>query len=202
MCHAVETAEQLQPLLEKASVVVIGPGLGQDAWAQNLFACVKASNKPCVVDADALNLLAQQPQKSANWILTPHPGEAARLLNCATADIALDRFAALTALQQGFGGVCILKGAGSLIGNGQTVYINHTGNPGMASGGMGDVLAGIIGALLAQGLSPLAAAGLGVYIHGEAAERVAAKQGPIGMLASDLFPELGFCLYPPHLGQN
>ncbi|MDD1620022.1 MAG: NAD(P)H-hydrate dehydratase [Methylococcaceae bacterium] len=193
MCHGVEYRDQLQALLDKASVVVIGPGLGQDEWAQSLFSAVLATDKPCVIDADALNLLAKQPGKRGDWILTPHPGEAARLLACSTRDIAADRFAAVSGLQNRYGGVCVLKGAGSLIADAQTIHVATTGNPGMASGGMGDVLAGLVGGLLAQGLSPTDAAKLAVYVHGEAADRTA-EQGQRGMLASDLLPQLRCCL--------
>jgi NAD(P)H-hydrate epimerase len=194
MCHGVETPEQFAELLQKATVVVIGPGLGQDEWAQMLFASVYASDKPCVVDADGLNLLASKGGNSPHWILTPHPGEAARLLACKTVDIAGDRYAAVKQLQTRYGGVSVLKGAGSLISYGSAVFVGSTGNPGMATAGMGDVLSGILGALLAQGLSLVDAAKLGVYVHGEAADHVADRQGERGMLASDLFPEILRCL--------
>lgn len=194
MCHGVESVDQLSGLLNKAGVVVIGPGLGQDAWAEMLLAEVLAADKPCVLDADGLNLLAGLGGKMAHWILTPHPGEAARLLACNTADIAGNRYAAVNRLQARYGGVCILKGAGSLIADGQSIYVGSTGNPGMATAGMGDVLSGILGGLLAQGLSLGDAARLGVYVHGEAADRVAARQGERGMLAGDLFAELLRCL--------
>ena len=194
MCHAVEDVSELQLWLDKAKVVVIGPGLGQDDWAETMFSAVLECRKPLVVDADALNLLARQPQKRQNWILTPHPGEAARLLACRTDDIAADRYAAIAALQQDYGGVCLLKGAGSLIMDGDDVYVSTTGNPGMASGGMGDVLSGIVGGLLAQGWSLAEALKLGVYVHGEAADRSAAADGERGLLASDLFVELRHCL--------
>lgn len=190
MCHAVETACDLQPLLEKASVIVIGPGLSQDSWAQDMLRCALASAKPCVVDADALNLLAQHPARHANWVLTPHPGEAARLLGCTTGDIAADRFAAVKKLQTEYAGVCVLKGAGTLIADESGLWVNTTGNPGMAGGGMGDILAGVTGALLAQGLTLLDAAKLAVHVHGEAADSVAATQGERGMLPSDLLPKI------------
>ena len=190
MCHGVENSAQLQPLLHKAGVIVIGPGLGRDVWAQMVWSAVMASDKACVVDADALNLLAQQPVFRENWILTPHPGEAARLLDCNTQSIAVDRFAAVKSLQAQYGGVSLLKGAGSLIADRQTVFVGTTGNPGMASGGMGDVLAGVVGGLVAQGLSPIEAAKLAVYVHGEAADCLAAEQGERGMLAGDLLPKI------------
>lgn len=194
MCHGVESPAELQPLLDRASVVAIGPGLGQDEWAQSLFVAVMASEKPSVIDADALNLLARQPNKKHNRILTPHPGEAARLLACSTQDIAADRFAAATAMQNRYGGVCVLKGAGSLIADGTNLSVSANGNPGMASGGMGDVLTGVTAGLLAQGLSLADAARLAVYVHGEAADRLAAEYGERGLLASDLLPVLRLCL--------
>lgn len=190
MCHGVESAELLAALISKASCVVIGPGLGQDDWAKTLLQTVLDSGIACVVDADALNLLAAIGGKRQNWILTPHPGEAARLLQCSTAKIAGDRYRAVTELQARYGGVCVLKGAGSLIADGRSIFVNTTGNPGMASGGMGDVLAGMTGALLAQGLEPVEAAKLAIYVHGEAADHVAVQSGERGLLASDLFPKI------------
>jgi hydroxyethylthiazole kinase-like uncharacterized protein yjeF len=187
MCHGVENPAQLQPLLEKATVVVIGPGLGQDDWAQALLSLVLAAGKQSVLDADALNLLTQQTLRRDNWVLTPHPGEAARLLDCSTQDIAIDRFAAVRKLEAQYGGISVLKGAGTLIGDKSRVFINTTGNPGMATGGMGDVLAGMIGGLLAQGLVTIEAVKTAVYVHGEAADKVAIESGERGMVASDLF---------------
>jgi NAD(P)H-hydrate epimerase len=143
-----------------------------------------------VVDADALYFLAQKPRKQKTWVLTPHPGEAAMLLACTIADIEADRFAAVKKIAQGYGGICVLKGAGTLVSDGQSVWINTTGNSGMASGGMGDVLSGIIGGLILQTADLYQAARLGVYIHGRAADIIAKKQGQIGILASDLYPEI------------
>jgi len=190
MCHGVDTAEQLSALLAKASVVVVGPGLGQSTWAKALFNAAISSGKPLVIDADGLNLLAKSPTTKSNWVLTPHPGEAARLLNCATADIQQDRFAAALSIQAKYGGVAVLKGAGTLIASEQEHAVSNTGNPGMASGGMGDILAGVIAGLLAQGLSLQDAAQQGVYNHGLAADLAAAKGGERGLLASDLMPYL------------
>ncbi|MDT4288170.1 NAD(P)H-hydrate dehydratase [Methylomonas sp. MO1] len=186
MCHGVECGEALHALLEKASVIVIGPGLGQDDWAREMFGAALAIDKQCVIDADALNLLSLQPKRRANWILTPHPGEAARLLGCSAGQISADRFAALADLHSQYGGTCLLKGAGTLITCDDTVYVGTTGNPGMASGGMGDVLSGLIGGLLAQGLSLDEATRLGVYVHGEAADSLALEFGERGLLAGDL----------------
>ncbi|WP_415230652.1 NAD(P)H-hydrate dehydratase [Psychromonas sp.] len=168
------------------TVLVIGPGLGLDDWAQSLLKRVIGTELPCVVDADALTLLASKPVCKDNWILTPHPGEAAKLLGTGIAEIEKDRFSAVRRLQSIYGGIVILKGAGSLICDGKQTFLANVGNPGMASGGMGDVLSGIIGGLLAQGLNSLDAARLSVCIHGDAAD-LAAQQGERGLLASDLF---------------
>jgi len=165
---------------------VIGPGLGLDEWAKFVFYQAKKRDLPMVVDADALNLLTLDPVHKNNWILTPHPGEAANLLDCSVEQIESDRFSAVTRLQQIFGGVVILKGAGTLICDGKQIYLANVGNPGMASGGMGDVLSGIIGGLLAQGLTLIQAAKFAVTLHGLSAD-LAAEQGERGLLASDLF---------------
>ncbi|MDV5388677.1 NAD(P)H-hydrate dehydratase [Shewanella xiamenensis] len=170
-----------------AQVVVLGPGLGKHDWGYNLFKAAGLSDKPCVLDADALNLLSQEPRRQTNWVLTPHPGEAARLLGCSVADIEHDRFAAVRALQQKYGGVVLLKGAGTIIFDGKQMVVAPVGNPGLASGGCGDVLSGIIGALMAQGMDNMQATVVGVVVHGCAAD-LAAVQGERGMLASDLMP--------------
>jgi len=190
MCHGVETAGQLAALLAKADAVVVGPGLGQSDWAKALFNAAIGSGKSMVIDADGLNLLAAAPAAKPGWILTPHPGEAARLLNCSTDDIQQDRFAAALSLRARYGGVAILKGAGTLIASEHQLAVSNTGNPGMASGGMGDVLAGVIAGLLAQGLSLQDAAQQGVYNHGLAADLAAEKDGERGLLAGDLMPYL------------
>jgi hydroxyethylthiazole kinase-like uncharacterized protein yjeF len=191
MCHGVQSPHELAPLIKKASVVVVGPGLGQSDWSRALLSAVLASALPLVVDADALNLLSQQKNvRCDHWVLTPHPGEASRLLNCSNADVQKDRLAAVTALQARFGGVCVLKGAGTLIlGTDHKIYQCEEGNPGMASAGMGDVLAGIIGAWIAQGFSIDVAAQMGVAVHAAAGDR-AATTGERGLLASDLIENL------------
>jgi NAD(P)H-hydrate epimerase len=144
---------------------------------------------PMVVDADGLNWLANHPQHRDNWVLTPHPGEAARLLQADTKSIQADRFSAITQLQQRYGGTVVLKGAGTLIYDGQhPIAMCTDGNPGMASGGMGDILAGVIGGLLAQGLSTYDAACLGVLVHAMAADKAATDEGERGLLATDLLP--------------
>lgn len=189
LCHGVECARDLRVLLQRASVVAIGPGLGQSAWAHDMLAAVLQMRLPRVVDADALNLLAQEPMQCDHWVLTPHPGEAARLLDMTTKQVQADRLQAAQALQQRYGGVCVLKGAGTLVCTSESVAICEAGNPGMASGGMGDVLTGVIAGLLAQGLSLVDAACAGVYIHAKAGDR-AAQEGERGLLASDVMPHL------------
>ena len=189
MCHPVEKVSELQPLLAKASVIAIGMGLGQQAWGRALFAAAISQPQPMIIDADALNLLAQTPRYQTHWILTPHPGEAARLLNCSTVDIQQDRFASVSALQNKYKGIVILKGSGTLIASENESAVSTTGNPGMASGGMGDVLTGIIAGFVAQGLTLKEAAQQGVYGHGQAAD-LAAKKGERGLLASDLMSYL------------
>lgn len=190
MCHGIENADELAGLLAKASVVLIGPGLGQGEWGRLLFNAAIISTKPLVVDADGLNLLAQSAYRQKNWVLTPHPGEAARLLNSSSVQLQADRFASASALQVNYGGVVVLKGAGSLVAANDGITIATTGNPGMASGGMGDVLSGVIAGLLAQGLSLREAAEQAVYLHGLAADRAAQTEGERGLLAGDLLPYL------------
>lgn len=190
MVHAVEPAQQLRSLLNQKTALGIGPGLGRDSWAQQLLLLTLDAGLPMVIDADALNLLAGMNRHQDNWILTPHPAEAARLLVCSTADIEADRVKAARSLQQRFGGVCVLKGAGTLIASEQGVAFCTSGNPGMATGGMGDVLTGIITALLAQGLDSMTAAKTGVQIHADAADQVAGQQGERGLLASDVIGQL------------
>ncbi|HEX23206.1 MAG TPA: NAD(P)H-hydrate dehydratase, partial [Chromatiales bacterium] len=190
MCHGVGDAIALKSLLHRATVLAIGPGLGQGVWGRQLLGAALASRLPLVVDADALNLLAAEPARRAQWVLTPHPGEAARLLGQTTSEIQADRLAAARALQQKYGGVVVLKGAGTLIvDSAGDVSLCSAGNPGMASGGMGDVLTGVIAALMAQGLACDEAARRGVCLHAAAADRAAAA-GQHGLLASDLFPHL------------
>ena len=193
MCHGVTTADELRPLLARASVVAVGPGLGlgQAGWGRVLFESVLDSGLPLVVDADALNLLALAPLKRDDWVLTPHPGEAARLLKTTSAEVQSDRFAAIAALREKFGGTIVLKGSGTLVlgGSKPEPSICTQGNPGMASGGMGDVLTGVITGLLAQGLDFDAAAEIGVLLHAAAGD-MAAVDGERGLWAGDLMPWL------------
>jgi len=195
MSHSVNDASDLAALIEKADVVAFGPGLGQSEWAQQLYASVKKVSLPSVWDADALNLLAAMPEVSGNRVITPHPGEAGTLLGTSTADIQADRPAALAALAEKYGGTVVLKGAGSLTSSESVPYICTSGNPGMASPGMGDVLTGIIAALIAQGIDSALAAALGVEIHAQAGDK-AATAGERGLIASDLVAELRAVLNP------
>jgi len=189
MCHGIESKQQLKPLLSAATCIAIGPGLGQDAWAQELLGAVLETSTPLVMDADALNLLAREPVTRANWVLTPHPGEAGRLLEVPTSAIQQDRFAAVTSLQSRYGGVVVLKGCGTLVcHHDKTIALCDAGNPGMAVGGMGDVLTGILAGCIAQSNQLSASANVAVYIHAKAADLAAAGRGERGLLASDLFP--------------
>lgn len=194
MSHGVETLDELMPLIKRANVIAIGPGLGQSEWAKLLLARVFESELPLVIDADALNLLAEEEQSSANWVLTPHPGEAARLLKTESKIIQSDRFEAIASLHKKYKGPVVLKGSGTLIAhagdntNGE-LFVCDKGNPGMSSGGMGDVLTGVIAGLIAQGIDINHATKLGVCIHANAADR-AAVRGERGMMALDLMVHL------------
>lgn len=193
MAHGVISGQELEPLLEAPTVLVAGPGLGTGPWGEQLLQKAAASGKLLVLDADALNLLAQgrllRDVRRENWVLTPHPGEAARLLGKTTAQVQAGRFAAVAALRKRWGGAVVLKGAGTLIADGRHLAICRAGNPGMASGGMGDVLSGVIAALLAQGLPPGDAAREGVRLHALAAD-AAVADGERGLLATDLLTGL------------
>ena len=187
MVAAVTSPAELAPLLARATAVAIGPGLGQGPWGRELLPPVLAAGKPLVLDADALNWLAQYPRRQEDWVLTPHPGEAARLLSCSPAEVQADRFNAAHRLRDEFGGTLVLKGAGTLVlgGGRRPPGICSQGNPGMASGGSGDVLAGMVAAFLARGLAADDAAEVAVCLHAAAGD-VAARAGEQGMLASDL----------------
>jgi NAD(P)H-hydrate epimerase len=196
MSHAVTQAGDLAPLMDKADVIAFGPGLGRSEWAKAMFEVVAADARPAVWDADALNWLADTPNRAESRIITPHPGEAGALLKLSTTEIQADRTAAVNALQERFGGVSVLKGAGSLVSAGaEAPYVCTSGNPGMAAAGMGDVLTGIIAAMLAQGLSTEQAALAGVQGHAEAGD-IAARGGERGLIASDLVAALRAVLNP------
>jgi NAD(P)H-hydrate epimerase len=188
MVRAVRGGADAADLPASADVVVIGPGLGQESWGQAMLQSALKASSPLVVDADALNLLASRwpDLRRDNWILTPHPGEAARLLGCSVSDVQADRPEAARALQRARGGIVILKGAGSLIAGPSGLVVCPYGNPGMASGGMGDVLSGMLGALVGQFNSLEQSAWLGVMTHALAGDEAAKAAGERGLLASDL----------------
>ncbi len=199
LCYEVANVQDLEPLLARATVIAIGPGLGKSNWAQQLLNRVLNAPQSLVVDADALNLLALSDTaiQRSDWVLTPHPKEAARLLKCSTAEIQEDRFLALQRLVTNYGGTLVLKGSGTLIGTDshKNPAICSAGNPGMATAGMGDLLTGIIAGFIAQGWSPKDAAYLGVCLHAAAGD-LAAYDGERGLLASDLLPYLRKLLNP------
>ena len=191
MPRAVDDAAALETLAQRASVIALGPGLGRGEWSQVMFATAAKLGLSCVVDADGLNLLAATGLHIPDAILSPHPGEAARLLGCDVATVERDRFATAQALVERYEAVVVLKGAGTIIAApGEIPQVIGAGNPGMASGGMGDVLTGAIAALRAQGLEAFHAACAGALLHSAAADAAAREGGERGMLASDLFPFL------------
>lgn len=188
--------DSLELALEWATCVVIGPGLGQDDWSQNAFdktlQYCQANAKPIVIDADALNLLSKYSGtfNMSQCVLTPHAGEASRLLNVTVDEIESDRFNAARQLSQRYHATCVLKGAGSIIDNERHAWVVRHGNPGMATAGMGDVLTGVLGALFAQALKADAACKYGVSLHARAGDVLAEEFGQRGLLASDLFDAL------------
>lgn len=180
-----QNAVRLKQRVSEAKVLIIGPGLGISDFSEGLFTQIMDASKPMVIDADALTILAQKAHSRKDWVLTPHPGEAARLLGCTAAEIQTDRFAAARRLQESYGGVVVLKGAGTLIASDEGIYVCDGGNPAMAAPGMGDVLAGIIGGLMTQGLSSLQAAKIGVWAHAHAGDLAAAHLGR-NLMATDI----------------
>ena len=184
----------LGTILQNIDAVVIGPGLGQEPWAQGLLEVICATDLPLLIDADALNILAatsnSDQYKKSNWVITPHPGEAGRLLNLDVSQIEQDRYQAVHLLQKKYSAVAILKGAGTLIEDYDNLTtVCNEGNPGMASAGMGDILSGIIGTLLAQGIEVSLAARIGVALHARAGD-LAAMNGQKGLMATDLISPL------------
>lgn len=187
MVHGVRSANQIQPLAAAAEVLVLGPGVGQGAWARSLLGGLDALGKPQVWDADALNLLAagRLTAPAGDWLVTPHPGEAARLLGCTPAQVQADRPAAALSLARRLNAVVLLKGLGSLVATpAGDLYLCDRGHPAMAGAGLGDVLSGLLGALLAQGVAVDAAARLGVWLHAMAGERLG--RAGRGLAAADL----------------
>ncbi|MCF8977529.1 NAD(P)H-hydrate dehydratase [Pseudomonas syringae] len=190
MSAGIHSANQLMTLIEAASVLVVGPGLGQDSWGRSLLSAAANADRPQVWDADALNQLATgQVVLPKNSVITPHPGEAARLLGISTQEVQNDRAAAAHALARKFNAVCVLKGSGSLIADvdGRLALCDR-GHPSMATAGLGDVLAGLTGALMAQHISAFDAACLAVWLHASAGQKIGASGR--GMAASDIIPAI------------
>ena len=195
ICLPLTAAEALNESFEHADVIAIGPGLGRTPWARSVLDRALGAGKPLVVDADALNIVADSRTPAReDWVLTPHPGEAARLLGTDTGEIQRDRLAALERLVARYHGTVVLKGAGTLVGAlGRTPALCERGNPGMATAGMGDVLTGTIAGILAQCRDPWLAAKVGVLVHAMAGD-AAARTGERGLLAGDVARELHNCV--------
>ncbi|MDE2449522.1 MAG: NAD(P)H-hydrate dehydratase [Gammaproteobacteria bacterium] len=195
ICLPLSDAEALAETFTHTDVIAIGPGLGRTPWARSVLDKVLRAGKPLVVDADALNIVAQSSAPAPeDWVLTPHPGEAARLLGTDTGAIQRDRLAALEHLVSRYRGTVVLKGAGTLVGApGRTPALCERGNPGMATAGMGDVLTGTIAGILAQCRDAWLAARVGVLVHAMAGD-AAARMGERGLLASDVARELHTCV--------
>jgi len=201
MVRAMDGGAALAELLAEVDAVVTGTGLGRSAWSRELFAACLAAPGPMVLDADGLNLLSRQDNgpelPRGRWILTPHPAEAGRLLGCGAGEVQGDRVGAAQRLAARFDAVVVLKGCGTVVADPQGRYaICPLGNPGMATAGTGDVLSGVIGALLAQGLDAWDAATAGVVAHAAAGDRAAAEWGERGLLASDITRRLPAVLNP------
>lgn len=197
MSVALANAGDLGVALDRASVIALGPGLAQTSWSHAVFAAALDSGKPLVIDADALNLLAATPHRRDDWVLTPHPGEAARLLDSTTSIVQADRLGAARELQSRYGGTVVLKGAGSIVqcadGKG---WLCDRGNPGMAAAGMGDVLTGVIAGIAAQCGDLALAARSGVYVHATAGDRAAQAGGERGLVAGDVIAQVRACVNP------
>ena len=190
MVRLTNEIDHFESMILSMDAIAIGPGLGQGDWALACMERVKGLDKPTVVDADALNLIAQgRVRFHANAVFTPHPGEAARLLGCKVTDVQSDPIGAAFSLQHKLGGVIVLKGAGSIVCDGQKAFVCNLGNPGMATAGMGDLLSGIIATFLAQGYSLKDSAQMGVWLHAKAGD-MASAEGERGLIATDLLPHI------------
>ncbi len=190
ICHGLRTASGVAPLAQGADAIAVGPGLGLDRRAQRFLEAATATDRPLVVDADALTLLAKKPRRCARWILTPHAGEAGRLLGTDAGAVQRDRLGSVRAIAARHGGICVLKGANTLVhGDAIGTYVCDRGNPGMATAGTGDVLTGVLVALLAAGADAGQCATAGVLLHATAGDR-AARAGERGLIAGDLVGEL------------
>ncbi len=205
MVRGVKKGRELNSLLDQVNACVVGTGLGQTSWSEDLFNTCLKSKAPMVLDADGLNILARHHPAGksrsglprGNWILTPHPAEAGRLLDCSAREIQADRVTAAQRIAAAYDAIVVLKGCGTVVSRPDGFYaICPLGNPGMASAGTGDVLAGVIGAMLAQGLSSWEAAMAGVVAHAQAGDLAAAHKGERGLIASDIIARLPAVLNP------
>lgn len=186
-------------MIAHMDAIVIGPGLGQSSLAEKLLMLCLSTNKPLAIDADALNIIAAHPdmenmliERQGGLVLTPHPGEASRLLNKSIETVQENRIDSALSIANKYNCCCVLKGANSVCACPTNEYwINQTGNPGLASAGTGDVLSGVIGSFIAQGMSCMNALKLGIYVHGLAADRLVDRGvGPIGLTASEVALEI------------
>ncbi len=204
----IEPVGEVQALMAGKRAAAIGPGIARDDASRDRIRALGNSELPLVVDADALNAIAADkallPRRGSPTVLTPHPGEAARLLGATPGAVQEDRIGAARAIADKFGAVCVLKGARTVIVSPDgRLAINPTGNPGLGTGGTGDVLTGIVAAALARmhgdgngGVDPFAAACAAVYLHGAAGDRAAAERSQTGLLASDVLDALPHLLAP------
>ncbi len=197
MSQCMENMDSTTRICKDSDVLILGPGLGQSPWSKKVFDTLMAFAKPMVVDADGLNLLSAArtgtggDARRDDWVLTPHPGEAARLLGTTITHIQNHRLDAANAICEKYGGVCVLKGMGTVIAErAGAVKICDGGNPGMATAGMGDVLSGIVGSLMGQGLAPFEAAEAGVWLHAQCADKTAQQMGMASLLAGDVIDAL------------
>lgn len=204
MCHGLaedlkQLTQQLKALIASVDCIVVGPGLGKDQWAQQILSVVREAHLPTIIDADALNLLAGDHDGTSreNWVITPHPGEASRLLKCSTLNIQNDRFAAIRSLKERYASTVILKGNGSLVIDAdEDISVCAAGNPGMATAGMGDVLSGVLAACVAQSKQIPESAKVATLLHAQAADMAVEKSGERGLIASDLFAYLQALVNP------
>ncbi|RMH22581.1 MAG: NAD(P)H-hydrate dehydratase [Gammaproteobacteria bacterium] len=192
MCHGVESSADLKPLLDKADVLVIGPGMGLSPWSKGVFNCfLRHAKIPSLVDAGGLRLLADAEHPvDVPMILTPHPGEMACLLRCNSSEVEADRYSAIILAGQKYRSDLVLKGAGTLMTNEKEIRVCDAGNPGMSVAGMGDLLTGLIAGLIAQGCTSWQAVQLGVLIHAVAADEICHETGEKGMMASDMLESI------------